>query len=83
MRKLTQELSIQCNWLQPLQKFLEVVLFCNLLVISHLSSASNMNNDDDNSDAKQKYFRSPNEDAFWPQDQWLQKWVNYFQCLFL
>lgn len=70
MRKLRQELNIQCNWPQPLENFLEVVLFCNLLVISHLSSASNMNNDD-NSDANQKCFRPPNEDTFWPQDQWL------------
>lgn len=71
MRKLGQELSIPCNWLQTLENFSEVVLFCNLLVISHLPSASSMNNDDDNSDANQKYFRPPNVDTFWPQDQWL------------
>lgn len=34
-------------------------------------------NNDDNSDAKQKYFRPSNENTFWPQDQWLWKFVNY------
>lgn len=33
-------------------------------------------NNDDSSDAKQKYCEPSNEDAFWPQDQWHWKFIN-------